>query len=186
MRGQRASKSRRGKITESRRLPCRHYRIDLWMAGRKEQLTVERLEGEKSGGFQGERENDKLMVGHSGSTGFPAWWMGGEGESVRSNVEKKSMNSDECSFSESMLQSPGRVVCHHQGSSLGGRPSQVMQRTRRVIDHHNVELKRKGDRDSMEFKCRSGWWSQGKDLVRPYGLDEEFRSLSSTCLSQGV
>ena len=32
--------------------------------------------------------------------------VGGEEESVRSNVEKKSINSDECSFSGWMLKSP--------------------------------------------------------------------------------
>ena len=35
--------------------------------------------------------------------------MGGDGESVRSNVEKKSMNSDECSFSGWMLKSPRAI-----------------------------------------------------------------------------
>ena len=52
----------------------------------------------------------------------------GMGENVRSNVEKKSMNSDECSFSGWMLK----------------------------IDHHNTELEKKGDSDCMEFKRRPG------------------------------
>ena len=33
------------------------------------------------------------------SSWFPARWVGGEGKRVRSNVEKKSMNSEERSFS---------------------------------------------------------------------------------------
>ena len=40
------------------------------------------------------------------SSWFPAQWVGGEGESVRSDVEKKSMNSGESSFSVEMLKSP--------------------------------------------------------------------------------
>ena len=40
------------------------------------------------------------------SSWFPARWMGGEWGSVRSNVEKKSVNSDECSVSGLMLKSP--------------------------------------------------------------------------------
>ena len=39
------------------------------------------------------------------SSWFPAWWVGGEGKSVRSNVEKL-MNSGERSFSAGMLKSP--------------------------------------------------------------------------------
>ena len=37
----------------------------------------------------------------------PALWVGGEGESVRSNVEKKSVNSCECNLSGWMLSHPG-------------------------------------------------------------------------------
>ena len=32
------------------------------------------------------------------SSWFPALWVGGEGESVRSNVVKKLVKSDECNF----------------------------------------------------------------------------------------
>ena len=32
----------------------------------------------------------------------------------------------------------------------------VVEWTRQAIDYHNVELESKGDRDSVEFKCRSG------------------------------
>ena len=33
---------------------------------------------------------------------------------------------------------------------------EVIKGTWRTLDHHNEELDRKGDSDSVEFKCRSG------------------------------
>jgi hypothetical protein len=33
---------------------------------------------------------------------------------------------------------------------------EVTKGTWRTVDHHNGELDRKGDSDSVEFKCRSG------------------------------
>ena len=75
---------------------------------------------------------------------------------MKSNVEKKSMNSDECSFPGWMLELPRTT----SGVPLSGeqlrRASISTKKSRRGPgDHHNVELERKGDRDSMEFKCRS-------------------------------
>ena len=61
---------------------------------------------------------------------------------------------------------------------------EVMERIRRVTDLHKVEFDRKYDRDSVEFKSRSGKVVMVKDLVGEE--DEEASSSSSTCFSQGV
>ena len=61
------------------------------------------------------------------------------------------------------------MVSHHQGSSLVHLIKEVTEKTWRAIDHHNAELERKDDRDSMEFKCRFWWVVQGNDLVGRLG-----------------
>ena len=51
------------------------------------------------------------------------------------------------------------MVCHFPGKQLRkGIPLvvEVTKGTSRMVDHHNEELDRKGDSDSVEFKCRSG------------------------------
>ena len=79
-----------------------------------------RSRGKGGGGLQGERESNKVMVRHGTReradvqqdfvktrlSWFPALWVGGEGESVGSNVVKKLVKSDKCNFSGWMLKSP--------------------------------------------------------------------------------
>ena len=66
--------------------------------------------------------------------------------------------------------------------SMSGVPFvvvEVAKGTWRTVDHHNVELDRKGDSDSVEFKCRSDQVLQWKDLVGPLQRDEESSPSSS-------
>ena len=95
------------------------------------------------------------------STWFPALWVGGEGESVRSNVVKtnflKIVKSDECNFSGWMLKSPRTTTGVPSSGKQLRRASieEVAERARWTVDHCNVELDGKGDCHSVEFKCRS-------------------------------
>ena len=78
---------------------------------------------------------------------------------MRSNLEKKLINSDERSFSGGKLKSPrtssGAII---RGAAQEGDHliKEVKERTGTATDHHNVEFERKCDRDSVEFKSRSG------------------------------
>ena len=82
---------------------------------------------------------------------LPAWWIGGEGVSVRSNVEKKSMNPGNVEVTQDNQLSAIARGAVQEGVHL---IKEVTARTRRAIYHHNVEFERKGDRDSVEFKSR--------------------------------
>ena len=75
------------------------------------------------------------------SSCFPDLCVGGEGDSVKSKVAKK---VEKCATFRKAAEKGIHLVV------------EVTKETWRTVDHHNGELDRKGDSDSVEFKCRSG------------------------------
>ena len=89
---------------------------------------------------------------------FPARWVSGEGESVRSDVEKKSMSSGECSFSGGVLKSPRTTSDVPSSGQQLRRASISSEKLPRGPGGREITTMcdRKCDRDSVEFKSRSG------------------------------
>ena len=80
------------------------------------------------------------------SNWFPAWWVGGDRDSVRSNLEKKLMNSDDCSFS-------GRSLRTTSGVPLSG------EQLRRV----SISSKKSQRGETMwNSNADVGRWSRGR------------------------
>ena len=91
------------------------------------------------------------------SSWFPALWVGGERESVRSNVVKKIVKSDECNFFGWMFTQDNAWCAVFRKAAEGIHfIKEVAQEARWTVDHGNVELDGKGDCHSVEFKRRSG------------------------------
>ena len=83
------------------------------------------------------------------SSWFPALWVGGDGESVRSNVVKRLVKSDECNFSGT--QDEWCAVFGKAAEEGIHLIEEVAEGAWRTVDHCNVELDGKGDCHSMSL-----------------------------------